>query len=133
MNDQRYKPTVLIDVTTVVRAGVDRRQERGRDREPDGRRGSPRRRRSRVSTGQRAAGPSSRANAQITRELHVTADSPQNHMAIAASAANPVPAPLPSASIRITITGGTALPPASFESSTVVMSRIDSVSANRSR
>src|SRR5262249_60475995 len=54
--------------------------------------------------------PSSRAKAQMTREDHVTADSPQNHIAIAASAENRLPARSPSAATRITITAGSELP-----------------------
>src|SRR5438132_6393397 len=53
-----------------------------------------------------AGNPSSRANAQMTREDQVTADNPQNHIAIAASAENSVPARSPKAATRIAITSG---------------------------
>src|SRR5262245_63508824 len=58
--------------------------------------------------------PSSRANAQMTRELQVTADSPQNHIAIAASAENSHQARSPSAPMRIAITVGTSFTLASL-------------------
>jgi hypothetical protein len=42
----------------------------------------------------------------MVRELHVTADRPQNHIATAASAVARVPARAPSASVRIAMTAG---------------------------
>src|SRR6266849_2949375 len=73
--------------------------------------------------------PLSRAKAQMTRELQVTADNPQNHIAIAASAENRLPARSPSAVARIAITVGTSLPLASLAFSTAGMSLMASVSA----
>ena len=42
----------------------------------------------------------------MTRDVHVTADRPQNHIAIAASAVTRPPARSPNAPVRIAITAG---------------------------
>src|SRR6185503_20489069 len=77
--------------------------------------------------------PLSRENAYITREHHVTAASPQNHIAIATSAENIAPALLPRADCKITSTAGTGLPLASTAPSTEEVSLIERVSAISSR
>src|SRR5215831_8675452 len=77
--------------------------------------------------------PSSRANENRAREDEVMHESPQNHMAMDASAAIALPALAPSAVFRIAITAGIALPPASLAASTAGMLRIASVKAMRSR
>ena len=66
------------------------------------------------------------------REIQVTADNPQNHIAIAASAVNRLPARAPSAPLKIAITVGTLLPELSRAFSTEGMSVIASVNASSS-
>src|SRR5262249_57284273 len=80
-----------------------------------------------------AGNPSSRAKAQMTREDHVTADSPQNHIAIAASAENRLPARSPSAATRITITAGSEFSPAALPLSVTSKSLVAYVQAIQSR
>src|SRR5215216_6749048 len=77
--------------------------------------------------------PSSREKAYITRELQVTADNPQNHIAITTSAEKTVPALSPRAVCKMVITAGTSLPPASFAVKTDCISLIARVSAMSSR
>src|SRR5215813_2162623 len=77
--------------------------------------------------------PPSREKPYTTREHHVTADNPQNHMAMTTSAENRVPARSPNARCRIAITTGTSLPSEAFALSTPGMSGIASVRANNSR
>src|SRR5688572_25185428 len=69
----------------------------------------------------------------MTRELHATADSPQNHIAIATNAENRAPAFSPSAVTRIVMTAGTSLPLASLALSTEGMSLIARVRAISNR
>src|SRR5262245_21939015 len=69
----------------------------------------------------------------MTREDQVTADSPQNHIAIATSAENRLPARSPKAPIRIAITAGMELPLASVALSAPLMSLIESVRAISSK
>src|SRR2546423_11386061 len=54
--------------------------------------------------------PRSLANAYIVRELHVTAERPQNHIAIAARPVTTLPARAPTALSTIAITPGTSSP-----------------------
>src|SRR4051812_40162605 len=77
-----------------------------------------------------AAGiPPSLANAKIVRELQVTAERPQNHIAIAASPVTTLPARAPSALSRMAITAGMPWPSASRADSTDAMSLMASVNA----
>src|SRR6266540_3366599 len=65
--------------------------------------------------------PLSRANEYTARDAEVTHESPQNHMAMEASAAIAFPTRAPSAVSRIAIAAGTALPCASLAESTAGM------------
>ena len=69
----------------------------------------------------------------MTRDVQVTADRPQNHIAIAASAVTRAPERSPKADVRIAITAGISWPPESRAFSTLGMSLIASVSAISSR
>src|SRR5262245_48348364 len=69
----------------------------------------------------------------MTRELQVTADNPQNHIAIAANAENALPARSPSALIRTASTTGTSAPLESFAPRTAEMSLIERVNAMSSK
>ena len=73
--------------------------------------------------------PLSLAKAYTAREVDVRQDSPQNHMAMEASAAMAFPILAPNACCITAIAGGIAFPPTSFACSTSGRLRIARVKA----
>src|SRR3974377_2212240 len=69
----------------------------------------------------------------MVREVEVRVESPQNHMAIAASSDVAAPAEGPRPCRRIAITAGILLPPASLAPSAAGTLRIATVRANSNR